>query len=683
MAHSGMAHAVPEDGAVMKRLILSLLLITSLGAFSQGSPLLAQTDRKTSFPHGELASHSSVEHHSPTNITSDTQRLLDRADRAYSKMGYARAARIYDRVLARPDAFRSASLLAKAGDAHYYSGDLQSAHALYQERSRRYGESLDQDPERGLVDMARWQRAAQVHALFDEQGKNPIENDSLFPGEGVPLVKIRNLELNSKYSDFAPMFHRGTQLVFASSRDTGFLRNRRYKKNKQPFLDLYVVDVQGGEDVPPIARKFSQVLNTKYHEASVAFSKDERTIYFTRNNFGKRLKRKKNRDVAHLKIFRSTLVAGEWTPAEELPINGERFSTGHPTLSPDGKQLYFVSDRPGGFGGTDLYVVDLLPSGGFSEPKNLGRTVNTDAKEMFPYITENALYFSSDRAMGLGGLDVYRAGHSGGMFSVAVNLGGPINSDRDDFSFIVDASGERGYFASNRKGGKGDDDIYAFDRIMNLNSISGVVAEAGTQQPLQQAKVVLLDKAENLLDQTLTRADGGYVFKDLSPTTPYTLKVSKEGFRQTKVETATQGNRPVKVDPVMKKELELVDEAKKRIVLDPLAIRFDFDRYNIRPKAAQELDKLVALLKGNPSLLIKIEAHTDAIGDSGYNLYLSDKRAKATRDYLVSRGVDTSQIESAMGYGEERPLNECSEGTRCTKEQHRVNRRSEFHIVSQ
>src|SRR5690606_9552556 len=159
------------------------------------------------------------------------------------------------------------------------------------------------------------------------------------------------------------------------------------------------------------------------------------------------------------------------------------FSTGHPNLSPDGKRLYFVSDRPGGYGGTDIYVEDVLPSGGFSEPKNLGRTVNTDAKEMFPYFTENALYFSSDRAMGFGGLDVYSADHSQGMFSVAVNLGEPINGDRDDFSFIVDASGERGYFASNRKGGQGDDDIYAFSRILNRNGIGGTVMDGGTQTP--------------------------------------------------------------------------------------------------------------------------------------------------------------------------------------------------------
>lgn len=664
----------------MKRLIFILFFFASLGIHSREGSAMASVGTKIPFAKGVPYLATAPLTNFQTDAPLEPQSLLERADRAYAQGGFARAARLYGQALARMDAGRRESLLTKAGDAHYYSGDLKTAHALYQEAGRRFGGSLD--PFRG--DAMRRKRAARVHALFGPQYPDPKEPDSIVPGEGLARVQIRNLEaLNSRYSDFAPMFHRKNQLVFASSRDTGFLTNRRYRKNKQPFLDLFVAELPEGEGPTPMPQKFSQVLNTKYHEASVAFTKDERTIYFTRNNFGKKLKRRKDRDLVHLKIFRSTLVAGEWTPAEELSINGEGFSTGHPTLSPDGKQLYFVSDRPGGYGGTDIYVADILPDGDFSEPRNLGRTVNTDAKEMFPYIVENALYFSSDRAMGLGGLDVYQADHFQGFFSVAVNLGEPINSKRDDFSFIVDATGQKGYFASNRKGGKGDDDIYAFDRIVNRNSIWGTVAEASSLEPLEEVKVALLDQAEKPLAQTLTQADGRFAFKDLAPSTAYSLKVDKAGYRETKIETATQEDIPIKVDAVLTKAPVPIDEVKKQIVLDPEAIRFNFDRYDIRPEAARELDKLVALLQTNPGLVIKIEAHTDAIGDSNYNMYLSDKRAKSTRNYLISRGVDASQIESALGYGETQPLNECSDGTRCTKEQHRLNRRSEFHIVSQ
>ena len=660
----------------MKRLISSFLFLVSLGANSQDARLLAEL-RPLASPFGSIVEPS----RGPS-----TQSLRGLADQSFSKLGYAQAARTYDLVLQRPDAAHDRELLSKAGDAHYFNGNLKEAHRLYGELYRRYGhgiskERVPNDPD--AKEMGRQRRALRLDRMYSQGGVRNIGNDSLAKWEPAYFTEIKNLDLNSKYSDFAPMFHKGNQLVFASSRDTGTAFSRRQKRNKQPFLDLYIADQVPGEGEYEGTRKFSNELNTKYHEASVAFSPDEKTIYFTRNDQGKNKKRRKQKEVNHLKIFRSSFVDGQWTKAEELPINGEDFSTGHPSLSPDGKRMYFVSDRPGGFGGTDIYMVDLLDNGGFSEPKNLGRTINTEAREMFPHITENGLYFSSDRAMGFGGLDVYRADHADGIFSVGVNLGEPINSRGDDFSFIVDASGQRGYFASNRKGGKGDDDIYSFTRIPNLNSISGIVYDAVTDQPLEEVRVALLDRAQKLLDETLTSADGSYVFHNLDPEAAYGIKTSKEGYGEQITQARTQDNQPVQVNPVLQREIPLLDKEKNQIVLDPEAIHFDFDRYNIKPQAARELDKLVSLLKDNPSLVIKIEAHTDAIGDSNYNLYLSDKRAKSTRDHLIAQGVDASQIQSAIGYGEERPLNECSDGTRCSKEKHRLNRRSEFYIVSQ
>src|SRR5690606_11057043 len=232
------------------------------------------------------------------------------------------------------------------------------------------------------------------------------------------------------------------------------------------------------------------------------------------------------------------------------------------------------------------------------------RTINTEAREMFPHMTETGLYFSSDRAMGFGGLDVYRADHADGIFSVGINLGGPINSKGDDFSFIVDASGQRGYFASNRKGGKGDDDIYSFTRIPNLNSISGIVYEVVTDQPLEEVRVALLDRAQKLLDETLTKADGSYVFHNLDPETSYGIRADKEGYKELLTPTRTQDNKPVQVNPVLQRDIPILDREKKQIVLDPEAIHFDFDRYNIRPQAARELDKLVSLLKEHSSLVI-------------------------------------------------------------------------------
>ncbi|RIV53175.1 flagellar motor protein MotB [Flagellimonas taeanensis] len=478
------------------------------------------------------------------------------------------------------------------------------------------------------------------------------------------------------------MFHKTSELVFASARDTSFLTTRRYRWNNQPFLDLYVAQKKNDEGELFGPKKFSRKINTKYHEASVAFTPDQKTIYFTRNNYGKKLKRGKE-GVNHLKIYRSKWVDNEWTEAEELPLNSENYSTGHPAISPDGKKMYFVSDRPGGYGETDIYVVDILENGELSEPENLGRTVNTDAKEMFPYVTEDALYFSSNRPMGLGGLDVYRSDVSNSIFSVAVNLGEPINSIRDDFSYIIDASGRQGYFASNRKGGKGDDDIYSFVQTENLNAISGEVKDVQTGELLENATVQLLDSEGTLLAEYSSNAVGGYIFPNLSPNTKYTIKTAKQGYFDDSRTTSTKTNEGIVVNPSLKVLNDIIDTEKNMVSLDPEAIHFDFDSFGIRYRAAQELDKLVAVLKQHKNLVIKIESHTDAIGNAAYNKYLSDKRANSTKDYLISQGVDSSQIESAIGYGEERLLNNCSDGHRCAPEKHRLNRRSEFIIVSQ
>ncbi len=600
-----------------------------------------------------------------------TEKLIAQGNDYYSKMWYAEAARIFDLVLEQHNAEHSMELLSKAGDSHYFSGNLEKSYKWYHELYSRYAEKMPED----------------VRFRYNETLKGtgrPQNNNANNPKtwKSTSLTKIKNLSINSPYSDFSPMFHNSSELVFASARDTSFLTTRRYRWTNQPFLDLYVAQKKNEEGELFGTKKFSRKINTKYHEASVAFAPDQKTIYFTRNNYGKKLKRGKE-GVNHLKIYRSKWVDNEWTEAEELPLNSENYSTGHPAISPDGKKMYFVSDRPGGFGETDIYVVEILENGNFSEPENLGRTVNTDAKEMFPFVTEGALYFSSSRPMGVGGLDVYRSDVSNGIFGVAVNLGEPINSIRDDFSYIIDAAGQQGYFASNRKGGKGDDDIYSFVQTENLNAISGEVKDVQSGELLENATVQLLDSEGTLLAEYSSNAVGGYIFPNLSPNTPYTIKTAKRGYFDDSRAASTKANERIVVNPTLKAANDIIDTEKNIVSLDPEAIHFDFDSFGIKQRAAQELDKLVAVLKAHKNLVIKIEAHTDAIGDAAYNKYLSEKRANSTKDYLISQGVDSSQIESAMGYGEERLLNNCSDGQRCAPEKHRLNRRSEFIIVSQ
>nr|WP_299171016.1 OmpA family protein [uncultured Allomuricauda sp.] len=685
----------------MKNLILTLILLGSFGLKSQELSL-------SQFEDAELYSTEVAFEDSSTPMQAPlvrqldglsnralarfmkkkgiTEKLIRTADEYYDKMWFAEAARVYDVVLEKSSAKHTFKLLSKAGDSHYYSGNLEKSFKWYHELYELFTDEISADRffkyTHTLKGTGRYRRAAKLTKMFRQKRNEPYQDidDGPVTFKSPAQIKIKNLAINSKYSDFSPMFHNDSEVVYASALDSSFLTTRRYRWNNQPFLDLYVAKSdEEGEDLSG-SKKFSKKINTKYHEASVAFSPDQKTIYFTRNNYGKKLKRGKN-GVNHLKIYRSKYVDGEWTEAVSLPFNSENYSNGHPSISPDGKKMYFVSDMPGGYGGTDIYTVDILDNGSFSKPHNLGRTINTSKKEMFPYITENALYFSSDRNMGMGGLDIYQADYAGDIFGIAVNMGDPINSNRDDFSYIIDKNGEKGYFASNRKGGKGDDDIYSFKIIENLNAISGTVEDDVTGDLIAEATVALFNRDKVIVAEAKTTPEGTYVFKNLKPSSKYIVKTVKKGYFENEIEVSTKNNITVSIDQSLKKLEEIIVEEKNVKKIETETIYFDFDRYNIKRQAANELDKLVEVMREYPDMVIKIESHTDAIGKKAYNKYLSDKRAKSTRDYIISKGIDPMRIQSAIGYGEERLLNDCGNGKRCPREKHQENRRSEFIII--
>ena len=484
------------------------------------------------------------------------------------------------------------------------------------------------------------------------------------------------------------MFHKEDEVVFASAMDSSFFHTRRYKWNNQPYLDLYVAKMNEESEDLKSAVKFSKEINTKYHEASVTFSPDNTTMYFTRNNYGKKLKRDKN-GINHLKIYSSKKVDGKWTEASEVSFNSDNYSTGHPAISPDGKQMYFVSDMPGTIGETDIFVVDILNDGSFSEPRNLGPEINTERREMFPFINDTKLYFSSDGHPGLGGLDVYEArlDEEEG-FSDIKNVGQPVNSNKDDFSYIVNEETQKGFFASNRPGGKGDDDIYSFTRLIpeeveeNNNAIAGVVTDVVTGDVMPEALVMLLDENNIKLKEVVTDEDGSFVFEDLESSTKYTIKTVKgDHFEDERIVT-TGNNETINEEVPLKKlkELIAIEDGIKKLKTE--MIFFDFDKSYIRTDAGEELDKLVEVMTEYKDMVIKIESHTDSRGNNTYNKYLSDKRAKATRAYLIANGISAERIESAIGYGEERLLNGCDGSIRCDEDQHQANRRSEFIIVS-
>ncbi len=631
-------------------------------------------------------------------------KLIQKADHYFDKMWYAEAAALYEEALKKGDKNYSYEIIQKAADSYYFNTDMDKAYEWYNILYDQYGKEMSADNvfkyAHSLKGTGKYARSKKLMRLYNKKMENgevsSLEDTKPLPNEMVldnilntdSDYDIKNLAINTEYSDFSPMFLDSSQVVFASAKDSSFLNTRRYKWNDQPYLDLYVAKINEESQDLKDAIKFSKKINTKYHEASVTFSPDNETMYFTRNNYGKKLKRDKN-GVNHLKIYMSKKVGDEWMEAQEVSFNSDNYSTGHPALSPDGKQLYFVSDMPGSIGQTDIFVVDVLENNSFSEPRNLGPGINTERKEMFPFINDKKLYFSSDGHTGLGGLDVYEVAYTEEEgFEEVKNLGQPINSNRDDFSYIVNEENQKGYFASNRKEGKGDDDIYSFERLdiekvpANKNAIAGVVTELITGDIMPQQLVELLDENGIKLKEMVSGEDGSFIFEDLDADTKYTIRTNRNEYFENAQEITTVQNDTVDVVLAMKKlkEMIAVEDGIKKLKTE--MIHFDFDKSNIRRDAAEELDKLIEVMTEYPNMVIKIESHTDSRGKRAYNSYLSDNRAKSTRAYIISKGIASERIQSAIGYGEEQLLNNCDGSVACTEKQHYMNRRSEFIIVN-
>lgn len=488
-----------------------------------------------------------------------------------------------------------------------------------------------------------------------------------------PRFELNKLSLNSDFSDFGAYEH-GDQLYFVSARDES---GKTYGWNKQPSLDVFVAE--------NVAGTFKNVketggdINTKFHEGTVAITKDGSTIYFTRNDYLNGNYRKDEEGVNHLKIYKASLVNGSFQDVQDLPFNAISFSNANPALSPDETQLYFSSDRPGGYGSSDLYVVDIQEDGSFGEPTNLGGTINTEGRENFPFIDEeNTLYFSSDGHLGLGGLDVYYSKIDSDGFLPPQNLGLPLNSNADDFAFTYNANMEKGYVSSNRimdKKSNRVDNIYRANLINPLEQTSLLVevVDAKTSTFLEDAQVIFYAEDQKEFSRSRTNSNG--LSKNFLPTgQTFDVQVNMNGYESQSIRLdipETQMLIRVALDPEM-------TAAEAEILILQERILFDYDSAEIRPEAALELDKLITILEKNPEINIKVVSHTDERGSDAYNLELSKERAEHTVEYLVENGIDASRLTSE-GKGKTQPVHGCDSG--CTEEEHEENRRSEFKIV--
>ena len=492
---------------------------------------------------------------------------------------------------------------------------------------------------------------------------------------------VKNINVNTEYADFGVAYFGADSVVFSSPRTKKSIIRNIWKPNEQPYLDLYVGAIDGGSEIVG-KHKVKGTVNTRFHEAVVAFTKDLKTVYFTGNNYYNNIIKNDVDGTLRLQLYKAAVSAnGEWTNVEKLPFNSDQFSTGHPALSPDDKKLYFISDGLESIGKTDIFVVDINADGTYGTPKNLGPTINTKEKEEFPFISDDGiLYFSSTGHSGLGGLDIFASRIYDTSISESLNLGAPINSANDDFAFILKQ--DKGYFSSNRGEGAGDDDIYSLKVLSPLKIectqiVTGVAKNKDTQKPLIDAVIELLDNNGNKLQSITTKFDGIFNF-EIACNSSYKIVGAKPDFIKNE-KTIEAKNDEVRGG--LNISLELTpEEVKEKKILNINPIYFDLNKSNIRPDAARELDKIVDLMKKNPTIIVESRSHTDARGKDESNLLLSDKRAKSTVEYIISKGINPDRI-SGKGFGETELLNECANFVKCTKAQHQINRRTEFYIV--
>ena len=503
---------------------------------------------------------------------------------------------------------------------------------------------------------------------------------------------IKDLDINNEYSNFGTSYYGQDKIIYASPRKGSKLIKNVWKENDQPFLDLYIGDVSEDGEITNVS-KLNKDVNSRYHEADVVYTNDLQTVYFTRDNYYKGKVNKDKEGMVNLAMFKADVVApGEWKNIEPMPFNNPDYSVGHPALSPDNKTLYFVSDIPGGFGKTDIFKVSINDDGTYGSPVNLGSKINTAGREMFPFMANNnILYYSSDKPGGMGNLDIYAAKLDGR--SEPINLGAPINSFNDDFAFLKKPGDDHGYFSSNRSSGKGDDDIYYFKELVPLKMpctqiAEGVVRDKKTGRRVPGALVILYDEAGKELDVQIVKEDAKFSF-DVDCESNYKVVGSKENYTEDSKQFTSNADLELGIDLDLTidkgaKEEALVTKIEYdqcQEALDNIDnIYFDLDKSYIRPDAASELDKVVKIMKRCPNIKIEASSHTDSRASKKYNEALSQRRAQSTVDYIVNVGGISPDRIHAVGYGETRLRNRCSDGVKCSEAEHQVNRRTQFDI---
>ncbi|MDA7744771.1 OmpA family protein [bacterium] len=687
-----------------------------------------------------------------------------KAERYFEEYSYSKAVEIYKELYISGDS----SLISTIANCYFKLGLTDSASEWYAkvveypnppvEDIYNYSEVLSQQ---GLyMESAKWLKAYRDLNTEDSRPNRKMKGnaDPASLLENVNGFDITPLEINTHEAEFAAVPW-NDRVIFTSSRRKTELVKREYNWDQNPFLDLYSAKRSEDGSLSDV-QKLDKSIETPFHQGPASFTGDGQSVWFTRNNPNSK-KGKGGNDILHLTLYSARMTSTKLEDIQPFSYNDAAYSVGQASVSEDGETLYFVSNMPGGYGGTDIYRTTMNDSGDWSTPENLGEFINTEGNEMFPFIHSSGfLFFSSNGHQGLGGLDVYKV-HLEKHPQVIDNLNAPINSSKDDFAFVIDKEFSQGYFSSNRSGGVGSDDIYAFTLgrpFIDPPGLREVLSDNDSAEIMSMTPITIRDEGAHVLSEITTdfaepvlldsdtvslseqymiqntyslhndlntneaSVTDSFNTEDLSIKTPKVqqsdsiidIKSSQvpEGLDSPKNIDESENELLTRTTVALKDPIRTTEDTNEGLIEPPLAshnkantsppenfkvgmdlgellniniIYFDFDKYEIRPDARIELEKVTAAMLKYPNLTIELSSHTDCRGSRAYNQKLSENRANATAEYLI-KYISNADRVTIEGYGESQPVNNCKcetvIDTDCSEEQHQANRRTEFRLLS-
>lgn len=598
---------------------------------------------------------------------------LSRAKKFFDRTYYSEAIILYERLAEEKP---SQEVIKNLADSYFYTNNLVKAQRYYRLLVKSYNNNLDREYyfryAQTLKATNSYDDANEVLKEYYTKSTNPedisnFEKD-LKTLENVSAIgkrfEIKNLPINTPNSEFGAVEYKGN-LIFAGVKLKPGIFDKKFKWDNETYLNLVAIPLQNINTADSTVHYFAKELKTGMHESNAIFTKDGKTMYFTRNNSKNGRKKKDDKKVSNLQIFKAELVEGKWTNVTSLPFNSPNYSVEHPALSADEKVLYFASDMPGSLGSFDIYSVNVN-KGAFDTPKNLGPEINTSKREQFPFASaDDKLYFSSDGHLGYGSLDVFVSEINGNTYSKPVNIGLPLNSNLDDFAFNINSETKEGYFASNREGGKGSDDIYKFKEIKDLivedckQFIAGIITDVDTKLALENATVILQDSENKTLNTITTSADGKFsftaaceasykvsAFKEKYTNESVTLTLDKTRDKVNDASLALRSLDAIKLEEKenaekkRKQELIIEEENKKKEALAAIELKQ-------KEKKAKEAEIVAAEVKKNEKVKEILEKEKDVIRDKDrliiktdpiyfdYNLWYIRKESKVILGRVV------------------------------------------------